>query len=295
MSYAIGIDLGGTRIKAVRVTLNGETLGRETIVYDPDKRMDWAERIREITHQFTEEAGSDPEAIGLSAPGLSNHESRGIAHMPGRLDGLEGLDWTEYLGRSKPVRVLNDAHAALLGEVWRGAARGYQSVILLTLGTGVGGAALVNGKLLGGAIGRGGHFGHATVDYQGPPDICNMPGSLEVAMGNATVPQRSHGRFESTRHLVEAFEAGDAAAERIWLDSVKRLACAIASFINIIDPEAVILGGGIAEAGKSLFEPLERFRAEMEWRPGGHCGPILPAQLGDVAGAYGAAYNALHP
>jgi len=99
----------------------------------------------------------------------------------------------------------------------------------------------------------------------------------------------------TTHDLVEAHLAGDAEATGIWLKSVRELACAIGSFINILDPEAVIIGGGIARSGKALFGPLERLVDEIEWQPGGHRARILPAQLGEMAGAFGAAFNALEP
>jgi glucokinase len=117
-----------------------------------------------------------------------------------------------------------------------------------------------------------------------------MPGSLENAIGNHTVLRRSNGRFRSSTELVAAHIGGDAVASEIWLKSVKTLARAVASFINIADPELVIIGGGIAEAGPALFEPLETYLSKMEWRPGGYRARIVPAALGSWAGAYGAAW-----
>jgi glucokinase len=257
--------------------------------------MDWAEKIKGLVERMQQAQVSPAGTIGLSAPGLASVEGRFIAYMPGRLHGLEGLDWTNYLQAPRLVPVLNDAHAALLGEAWLGAAKGYRHVIMLTLGTGVGGAAIVDGKLLLGHIGRAGHLGHTCLDPEGPPDVCSTPGSLEVAIGNWNIRERSQGRYHTTRQLVEAHLQGDPDATRIWMRSVKNLAGAICSFVNILDPEAVILGGGIARAGKALFEPLQRFLDPIEWRPGGHRVQILPAQLGDLAGAFGAAYNSKHP
>jgi glucokinase len=213
--------------------------------------------------------------------------------MPSRLQGLEGLDWTQFLGGGRPVPVLNDAHAALLGECWIGAAQGFHNVVMLTIGTGVGGAAMVDGKLLRGHLGRAGHLGHICLDPQGRPDITGTPGSLENAIGNCTIRRRTHGRFQSTHDLVAAYRDGNSEATAIWLKSVRELACAIISFINILDPEAVIIGGGIARSGDGLFEPLQRYVDEIEWRPHGHGVKILPAQLGEFAGAYGAARTAL--
>src|SRR4030095_15820957 len=149
--------------------------------------------------------------------------------MPGRLDGLAGLNWTGFLGCKHPVPVLNDAHAALLGEAWLGAARGFKDVFMLTLGTGVGGAALVDRKLLRGHTGRGGHLGHSSLDPNGVADVCAMPGSLETMIGNYNIRERSDGRFDTTHALVAAHLAGDMDATRIWMKSVRALGCAIGS------------------------------------------------------------------
>jgi len=120
-----------------------------------------------------------------------------------------------------------------------------------------------------------------------------MPGSLEVAIGNDNIRARSRGRFETTHALVDAYRAGDAGAAQIWMASVRALGCAIGSFANILDPEAVIIGGGIARSGEALFEPLQKILDEVEWRPGGGQVKLLPASLGELAGAYGAAWKGL--
>src|SRR5947199_4705255 len=292
-TYGLGIDLGGSSVKAVAVMPAGEVLARHTLEFDAAKNMDWAEKIQALVRQLQNERGRPAEGIGLSAPGLAAADGRSIACMPERLQGLEGLDWTKFLGASKTVPVLNDAHAALLGEVWLGAARGFQNVIMLTLGTGVGGAAMVDGRLLRGHIGRAGHLGHSSLDPDGPPDCAGTPGSLEVAIGNCTVQQRSHGRFQATHDLIAAHLKGDAEATAVWLKSAKALAAAVCSFINILDPEAVFIGGGIARAANALFEPLQQFLEPIEWRPVGQRARILAAQLGEFAGAFGAAANGL--
>jgi glucokinase len=303
MSCAIGIDLGGTNIKGVAVRPDGTTLTQTQNSFAAEQRLVWADKIRSLIQQIQNEIAPkelpadslDSPAtpvVGVSAPGLASADGRSISHMPGRLHGLEGLDWTEFLGLGRRVPVLNDAHAALIGECWIGAARGFQNVILLTLGTGVGGAAMVDGRLLRGHLGRAGHLGHICLDHAGKPDIAGTPGSLEDAIGNCTIGVRTQGRFQTTHALVAAYRAGDSEAAAIWLKSVRDLACAIVSFINILDPEAVILGGGIARSGDALFGPLQGFVDEMEWRPGGQCARILPAQLGEYAGAYGAAHSA---
>ncbi|MBI2947379.1 MAG: ROK family protein, partial [Verrucomicrobia bacterium] len=251
IAYDLGIDLGGSSVKAVAVTPEGKVLARHNQAFDPDRRMHFAQTIRDLAHRIEEELGRPPDGIGLSAPGLADKSGRWIGFMPGRLRGLVGLVWSEYLGT--PVPVLNDAHAALLGEVWLGAAQGCGNVIMITLGTGVGGAAMVDGRLLRGYTGKAGHLGHSTLDMDGPPDICKMPGSLEVMLGNCTIRERSGGRFATTHDLITAHLRGVQEATQVWLRSVKALACAIGSFTNILDPEIAVIGGGIARAGEALF------------------------------------------
>lgn len=290
--YVIGLDLGGSSVKWVTADSAGRTLARGNVAFDADRPMHWAEEIGEIVAKVTREQSGTWRGLGLSAPGLAARDGRSIAFMPGRLAGLENLVWQDFLKTPFPSPVLNDAHAALLGEAWVGAAAGCSNAIMLTLGTGVGGAAMVDGKLLLGAIGRAGHLGHVSLDPNGPNDVTNMPGSLEVAIGNCTIQERSRGRFKTTHELIAAYQMGDEGAAIIWLKSIRELAAAIAGFINVLDPEIVIVGGGIAAAGKNLFEPLERYLRPMEWQPGGHKVPVAPAKLGEHAGALGAARKA---
>jgi glucokinase len=293
MRYAIGIDLGGTSIKAMAITAQGRVLSKINRPFDSAKKLDWAETIRALIPELQSEHRAPADAVGISAPGLAAKDARSIAFMPERLQGLEGLIWSDYLRTTFPVPVLNDAHAALLGEVWIGAARGLRDVIMLTLGTGVGGAAMVDGRLLRGHIGRAGHLGHISLDPNGPPDCTGTPGALELAIGNCTIEQRSSGKFKTTHDLLAAHNAGNPDATKIWLASVKALAAAVCSFVNILDFEAAIIGGGIARAGDALFKPLREFLDTMEWKPGGHTVKLLPAQVGEFAGAAGAAHNAL--
>lgn len=294
MSVLIGIDIGGTQIKAAAFSAEGALLHQRTAPtedapgHSPPR---FASHARALVQELETAVGERVERIGISAPGLAAKDARSIAYMPGRMHGLEGFDWSAWLGRSVPV--LNDAHAALLGEAWQGAARGMQDVVMLTLGTGVGGAILADGKLLRGHIGRAGHLGHVCLDPLGAPTITGMPGGLEDWIGNHNIAARSEGRFATTHELVAAYEDGDAFAAKVWAKSVRALGCAIASLVNIVDPEAVVIGGGIARAGNSLFVPLQSVLDEVEWRPAGAKVRLLPATLGEWAGAYGAAFAAL--
>lgn len=287
--YVIGLDLGGSSVKWLAATRNGEALAQGNVAFDAERPMHWAEEIRAVVTNVSRARSEDLKGIGISAPGLAARDGRSIAFMPGRLAGLENLVWQDFLGTKFAIPVLNDAHSALLGEAWIGAAAGKRNVVMLTLGTGVGGAAMVDGRLLLGNIQRAGHLGHVCLDPNGPVDVTNMPGSLEMMIGNCTIMERSQGRFKTTHELIAAHNAGDEGATTVWLKSVRDLACGVASFINVLDPEVVIIGGGIAAAGKALFEQLETYMRPMEWQPGGHKVPIAAAKLGELAGAFGAA------
>jgi glucokinase len=281
----IGIDLGATRIKAVAIDSEGNILHQQ---YEPTNDGDdatWKTAIKRAVEGLRAKVGS--EVVGISAPGLPAEDNRAIAFMPGRLQGLEGFVWSDYLGL--PAYALNDAVSAMYAEARFGVARGRKNVIMLTLGTGVGGAILIDGKPYQGAFSKAGHLGHLTLDSEGEQDITGIPGSLEDAIGNCTIAKRTFGRFHSTEELLKAHSQGDAFATEVWLASVRKLAIGIASLTNILSPEAVILGGGITAAGDALFKPLETYLDIYEWRAGGNRTAILQAGYGDLAGAAGAA------
>jgi glucokinase len=292
MTCAVGLDLGGTNIKGLAVTPAGRVLAEQRSETGSNGGRRWIKNVESVLRDLEAKAGEPAWSVGVAAPGLAAADHGSIAFMPERLPGLEGLDWQKQFGKASRVPVLNDAHAALLGEVWLGAARNCRNVVLLTLGTGVGGAAIVDGHLLRGHIGRAGHFGHLSLDPQGAPDITGTPGSLEDAIGDSTVAARTDGRFKSTDQLVAAALKGDRLAKNAWLTSVRALAAGIASLINALDPEVIILAGGITQAGASLFRPLSRFLNSFEWRPGGARARVVRAKLGDRAGAFGAAWQA---
>jgi predicted NBD/HSP70 family sugar kinase len=364
-AHTIGIDVGGTFTKLVAMTPSGKILARARAATNDTS----AERIiADIREQIAslESVIGPAAAIGVACPGLVRRNARGVHWMRGRLQALEGLDWTEALARETPVSaqgqppvpdqmsttgravttgqasvqgqpsvqgqasverqpsmerqpsverrpamesqapahghisaswqvpVINDGHAALKAEMWLGAGRGCRDLVMLTLGTGVGGAILVDGRVLIGSTGRAGHLGHITVNATGDKDIVSTPGSLEDAIGNCTVARRTGGRFTSTDALIAAHLHGDRAATEVWQGSVAALAAALASIVNAVDPSRIILGGGItASAGDALFEPLRARMNDVEWRPDGTPVEIVAAQLGDEAGAIGAAKLAM--
>ncbi len=287
----IGLDIGGSQIKAVALDGDGRQLAEEVVPTPIGDSQGWRDRVKVVLHQIIESCPK-PVRVGLAAPGLVSADGHSIAFMPNRLPGLEGLNWQQSLQLEHPVEVLNDAQAALLGEVWLGAARGMENVLLLTLGTGVGGAAMVDGRVLHGHIGRAGHLGHVSLNPDGAPDIVGTPGSLEDMIGECSLPIRSKGRFSNTQDLIIQFRNGSAEARVLWLRSVQGLAAALAGFINVLDPQGVVIGGGIADANEALFEPLQAGLDQFEWRPGGAQVRLMKAALGRNAGAIGAAYAA---
>src|SRR6266850_6669466 len=290
-SVLAGVDIGGTNVKGLALSAEGQILAEQSATTNDDGTDTWRVGARDfiisLLNRFP--AGTP---LGIAAPGLPDRDGLTIASMPERLKGLEGLNSQQWLGLKSPIPILNDAHAALLGENWLGAAKGYTNVLLLTLGTGVGGAAMVDGRILHGHLGRAGHLGHTSLNPKGSKDIVNTPGSLEGAIGDYTLLQRSAGKFQSTRELIAAVRAGDQHAQQVWNDSTRALAAAIATFINLFDPEVVLLGGGIADAGEALFAPLQAMLDEFEWRPKGSRVRLLKAALGSKAGAIGAAFAA---
>ena len=230
-------------------------------------------------------------AVGISAPGLPNKENTTIAFMPGRLEGLENFVWKDYL--KCPAYVLNDGVAALVAEAKTGAAKNSTNAIMITLGTGVGGALLINKQPYQGSFNKAGHIGHMVIDSNGDADVTNMPGSLEECIGNCTIEKRSKGKFTSTQELLDAYRNGDEIAKQVWLTSVKKLAIGLASASNFISPDTIVVGGGIAEANDDLFIPLNKWFDEFEWQPGGIRPKIVKATQGDLAGAIGAACFAM--
>ncbi|MDB4583644.1 ROK family protein [Draconibacterium sp.] len=283
----IGIDLGGTRIKAVAINETGKILYE---YYHPTNDGDdkiWKNAVKNAVQIIQDKIENASKVVGISAPGLPNSDNSAIGYMPGRLQGLENFVWTDFLGTK--TFVLNDAIAAMMAEARFGAAKNKKNVVMLTLGTGVGGAILINGKPYQGSFNKAGHLGHMVIDSDKEQDIIGMPGSLEDAIGDCTIAKRTEGKYLFTHELLKAHRKGDRFASEIWQTSLNKLAIGLASLTNILSPEMIILGGGITQAGNDLFEPLEKLMENYEWRTGGNKAEIVKAQYGDLAGAVGVA------
>lgn len=284
---AIGIDLGGTNIKGVLIDKNGRIL--ESIIRKTeDTANNWKESVREVIQALQQnKTGKIP--VGISAPGIANESHDAIAYMPGRLSGLENFKWDIFLNTVN-IKVLNDAHASLLAEATFGSGKGIDDLVMLTLGTGIGGSIRINGSVYKGFHGLAGHFGHTSLDAESDRlGITNIPGSLEDAFSESTILERSHGKFNSIKEMVDAYLKGDHFATYLWLKSIKKLAIGICSICNILSPEMVILGGGITNAKGALFDPLSTFMDLYEWRPGDAKTIIKQAHFDQFSGAIGAA------
>ena len=282
----IGIDLGGTRIKGIALNSDYKIL-QQFYLPTNDTEGNWKEGIADAVAQLKKDTKASEYVVGISAPGLPDNDNTAIGYLGGRLKGLENFIWQDFL--KLPTVVLNDAIAALMAEAKMGAAKDSTNAVLLTLGTGVGGALLINKQPYQGSFNKAGHIGHMVIDCNAAANFTGMPGSLEDCIGNCTIEKRSDGKFTSTLSMLEAYKNGDEIAKDIWLTSVKKLAIGLASISNIISPDTIIIGGGIAEANDDLFIPLNKMVDEYEWQPGGIKAKIVKAVYGDLAGAIGAA------
>jgi glucokinase len=299
--HHLGIDIGGSSAKVSLLGAASNVLAHSVhdlpdVAADPEaNRAARVALVEETIARVRSERGADL-SVGVATPGIVDARHRRIVHLPGKLAGLEGLDWSEALrersGRrsaSPDVAVLNDAHAAVLGEARHGAGRGARDLVMLTLGTGVGGGVVQGGELFEGRNRRAGHLGHISLDPHGARSVFPTPGSLEWHVGAAYVAARTSGRHTSMEGFVEAVRSGEGAAVEGWARLVRALAVGIASIVNAFDPERVILGGGLVTVGPLLFEPLARELDEVEWRPNGLSVPVVAAELGRFSGSIGAA------
>ena len=297
--HHLGIDIGGGSAK-VSLIDGASTVRHQALVELVDRVDDpagnRAARVDVVAGAIARAAadGASPATVTVATPGIVDAAHRRIVSLPGKLAGLEGVDWTAELaarasGDALAVTVLNDAHAAVLGEVRHGAGRGAHDVAMVTLGTGVGGGVVIDGRLLEGRNRRAGHLGHISLDPYGAPSVFPTPGSLEWHLGDAYAAARTGGRYASNEAIAAAAERGEAAAAADWRRMIRALAVGIASIVNVFDCERVILGGGLVEAGTLLFDPLTAELAEVEWRPGGIAVEVVPAALGRFSGSVGAA------
>lgn len=295
MDYALGIDLGGSRVKLATVTSSGEVEEKRSAPVEEKTGGpgSWSAAVADLVEATQVDMGVSARWVGVAAPGLVAEDRLSFLSLPDALVGLEGLEWTEHLGTERTATCLNDAHAALCGEHWLGAAKGADQAVLVHLGAEIGGAFVMDGQLRTGLLGRAGSFGHLCLDPKGERDDAGTPGSLQLALGEATLHARSGGLFKTNRSLMKALGEGDEDAKKVWAAMMESLSCGLVSLINVLDPEIIILSGALAAAGDLLLAPVERRLEELEWRPNDHQVRLVQARLGTHAPAVGAARHAM--
>ncbi|PSN10179.1 glucokinase [filamentous cyanobacterium CCT1] len=286
----IGVDLGGTAIKLGRFTRLGQCLADLTV---PTPQPSTPEAVLAAMAEAI--AALDPSrktvAIGVGTPGPADAAGR-IARVAINLAGWNDVPIADALeaATGRPVIVANDANCAGLGEAWLGAGRNYKDLIVLTLGTGVGGAIILDGKLFVGRQGTAGELGLITLNPEGPPCNSGNQGSLEQHCSVQAI-QRETGLTPAV--LFEQAKAGDGAAIAFWQTYGRWLGAGIASLVYVLTPEAVIIGGGISAAAE-LFLPTTLAELERRVLPSSREGmQVLVAKLGNQAGIVGAARLAL--
>ena len=307
---AIGIDIGGTSIKGAAVDSNGRVYDKFSMPFvkgEPGevtirKLADLVKEYIAAQHLEGKIAG-----IGIGSPGTLD-VANGVVNYANNL-GWNELPVADLMKETLPydVRLTNDANAAALGEAKFGAGKSHEIVIMLTLGTGVGGGIIINGQLFEGNQGKGGELGHIVVQVDGEQCTCGRKGCLE-AYGSATalIRETKKAMLSNKRSLMwkispeielvggrvvfEAAAQGDKSAIKVLNNYIKYLGEGILNYCNIFRPNVIVLSGGIANAGEPLFKPLNEYIKERNY--GYQSTPevkIVPAELGYDSGKIGAA------
>ncbi len=286
----IGVDLGGSAIKLGRFTQAGDCLNDLTV---PTPQPSTPEAVTAAMAAAIAALDPDREtvAIGVGTPGPADAAGR-IARVAINLAGWHDVPIADVLEAQtgRPVTVANDANCAGLGEAWLGAGRAYNDLIVLTLGTGVGGAIVLDGRLFVGRHGTAGELGLITLNPEGPPCNSGNRGSLEQHCSVQAIV-RETGLTPAA--LYDKAQAGDGEAIAFWQTYGRWLGAGIASLVYVLTPEAVIVGGGISAAA-DLFLPTTLAELETRVLPSSREGMrVLVAELGNQAGIAGAARLAL--
>jgi len=310
---AIGIDVGGTVIKGGVVSASGDILTKAT------KATEAAGGVAHVIEQIAAliatlrascEGAPAPVCVGLGVPGNIDHENGVVLASP-NLNGWTDVSITRLVGESVglPVVLDNDANCAALGEAVCGVGRGADSMVLLTLGTGVGSGLILGGKVWRGQTGLAGELGHSIVYVGGRRCACGQSGCLEAYASASSTARRAQelldaGEASSLRNLldrgqtitaktvVQAAEDDDPLAACVWEDTCRCLAVACINIQHILDPQYIVLAGGMSAAGEQLLEPVQNAIDAMISKRFGKPPKVRLARLGNDAGFIGAAMNA---
>lgn len=306
MKYCFGVDIGGTFIKLGLFTVEGELLDKWQI---PTRREDLSSHILQDIAEALEIKlierkiiKDEVVGVGFGTPGPVTED--GVAICPANLDWKNkpvAKELSELTGL--PCRGGNDVNVAGLGEMWRGGARGYQNVVVVPIGTGIGAAIIANGKVIAGAAGAAGEIGHIHVDDEiKEPCGCGAVGCVEqfssatglirmakklIAETDRETTLRDVEQIDA-KAVLDAVKAGDEAAVEIFDKFCDYLGYSLAATAAVIDPEIFIIGGGVSKAGQILLDRVQAYFKKYVW-PGRRDIRFALAQLGNDAGIYGAA------
>jgi glucokinase len=291
--HVVAMDVGGTTIKAALVDREGRTVGVERRPTAADGGADAAREA--VIGLIAELVGRRPGAVavGLAVPGLV-HETDGTVRQAVNL-GWHDVPIGALAGEAVglPVVVMHDVRSGALAEGLFGAARGARDYLVVALGTGIGAAVVLDGRPYSGAHGMGGELGHVAVEPRGPLCGCGRPGCLEALASAGYVSRRYEAMAgaPATAEEVAALAAdGDPTAGEVWRGALDALAMSITNYATLLDPELVVIGGGMASAGPSLFDPLRARLAALARFADPP--PVVAAALGPEAGRQGAAIAA---
>ena len=285
----IGVDVGGTKTLAAAVNRQGEL--EEPVVHPTDVSSQDAllAGLDAIVEEVRE--GREMAALGFGIPSrVDQRTGRAVAsvNIP-----LAGVDFRDRMRERHglPVGIDNDANAATIGEWHAGAARGARYVVMLTLGTGVGGGLILDGRPYRGASGVGAELGHIVIGLDGPPCGCGGHGHLESYAAGPVADRAArelYGNGSDGHELVERARKGEPEAVEALAEIGRSLGAGIASFVNVFEPELVVVGGGFGTAGELLLGPAREVLAREGLEPARDTVKVVPAQLGFYAGVIGA-------
>ncbi len=295
MPLVLGLDFGGTKLAAGLATADGQlvTVARRPTIPEVGG-IGAIQAMRELVDGMGERA-REIVAVGLSfgGPVARDRQTTLLSHHgPGWID----FPLVERVHELWPVRIEldNDANAAALGEYRFGAGRGHQNVLYLTVSTGVGGGIVLGGRLYRGTRGLAGEVGHTIVRPDGPRCSCGKRGCVEAIAAGPSIARAYAERQPGTLGKVTAEEvfrlaaSGDRTARDVLDRAITGLAIGVANAINVLDPDVVVIGGGVSRAGDALFVPLRQAVAAASAPSPPHAVPIVPATLGEGVGILGA-------
>ena len=287
---AIGIDIGGTSIKGIVADQDGRIVGETKQATDAAKGKDCIlANVKDVIWQLLEQH-PDSEGIGIGTAGRVNVNTGEIVYATNNLPGWQGSNLKEEIESvfHRRVCVDNDANTALIGECWLGAGAGCSDVTMLTLGTGVGGANRIGGKIVRGAQWNGGEWGHVILVPDGRPCNCGQRGCIEQYISGTafvqTATEAAHIQFPSGVEVFEAYEKGHSAVTSVLNQFIDYLTVVIHNIHLGINPQTILLGGGMVDSKSMWWDMLE----ERVERLGLHIS-ISAAKLGNQAGSIGAA------